>query len=264
VRIAIAQLPMHPTPDENTRCVLDYLAQAKRLEADLVLFPECAITGYHRGVPGQISRRLVRGSLERIQAQCAALELPAIAGTPFFPTSEAAVVWNAAVAIDACGKIRAICAKAGLTESERRYFHPGDLRTVFTLGSFSCSVLLCREVRDAERLRDELGGVQLLFWPGVIAWGTRGAHPENVITREIAQECARTLGAHLIQCNWASSLNQPVLRGMGGSMVLSPAGAILFECPLDEAGISLVELPERADLPDRDARDAFGITPLYL
>jgi predicted amidohydrolase len=89
VRIAIVQLPMHPTPDENTRCVLDYMAQAKVLEADLVLFPECATTGYHRGVPGQINRRLVRASLERIQAQCAALELPAIAGTPFFPAGAA-------------------------------------------------------------------------------------------------------------------------------------------------------------------------------
>lgn len=105
MRIAIAQMPMHWTLEENTRSVLAHLDQASALSADLALFPECSVTGYHRRVPGQVSRRAIAASLGRIQARCAALRLPALVGTPFFPSPADDRVWNAAVAIDADGQV---------------------------------------------------------------------------------------------------------------------------------------------------------------
>jgi len=250
VRIAIAQMPMSCTPEENTRAVLEQLAEARALAANLVVFPECATTGYHRQVPELISRSRLREALERIQAQCAALELAAVVGTPFFPSPEDDRIWNAAVAIDAAGEIQAVCPKVGLTQSESRFFHPGDARPVFMLGTIRCSVMLCREVRDAELLREQIPEARLLVWPGVIAWGSEAGHPQNVVTKEIARACARTLNSHLIQSNWASSWNQPELRGMGGSLVISPRGEVLHECPRDEAGISLVEVDLQGNSED--------------
>jgi len=242
VRISIVQMPMSWAPEENTRSVLEHLAEAKALAADLVLFPECATTGYHRDVPELISRDTLCEALERIQAQCAALELAAVVGSPFFPSSEDERIWNAAIAIDAVGQIQAICPKMGLTQSECRFFHPGDTRPLFTLGTVPCSVILCREVRDAELLRSQLPETRLLVWPGVIAWDSEAGQPDNVVTKEIACGCAHTLNAHLVQCNWASSQNRLEQRGMGGSLVISPQGEVLHECPRDEAGIYLVDV----------------------
>lgn len=247
-KITIVQMPMHSTPEENTRSVVDHLAQAKALSADMAVFPECSATGYHRRVPEQIRRRSIADSLEQIQAQCAALELPAVVGTPFFPGAEEDRIWNAAVAIGADGEIQAVCPKAGLTQSERRFFHPGSTRPTSSLGTVSCSALLCREVRDAEQLLPQLRGVDLAFWPGVISWDNDPyAHPDDDVTIAIAQACARTLGSYLVQCNWPNSVNRPELTAMGGSLVISPTGELVHQCPIDQAGISVVTV----DVQDR-------------
>lgn len=104
-------------------------------------------------------------------------------------------------------------------------------------------MILCREVRDAERLRPELGGVQVVFWPGAVAWdSTRPVHPDDDFARDTARDCARTLGSHLVQCNWPQWLNDPGVTGLGGSLVVSPGGDLLHQCPLDEAGISIVTI----------------------
>lgn len=241
MKIAIAQMPMRWTTEENSRSVIDYLARAKALSADVVVFPECSTTGYHRRVPEQISRRGIADSLERIQAQCAALELPAVVGTPFFPCAAEDRIWNAAVAIGADGEIQAVCPKAGLTQSEDRFFQAGRTRPTFSLGAASCSAFLCREVRDVEQLFPQVGGTDLVFWPGVISWDNDPyAHPDDDVTIEIAQTSARILGSYLVQCNWPNSVNRPELTAMGGSLVISPTGELLQQCPLDEAGVSVV------------------------
>ena len=46
----------------------------------------------------------------------------------------------------------------------------------------------------------------------------------------------------MVQCNWATSVNNPDVRGMGGSLVLAPTGELLHRCPLDTVGISIVEI----------------------
>ncbi|HEX2205849.1 MAG TPA: carbon-nitrogen hydrolase family protein [Longimicrobium sp.] len=242
MRVAVAQMPMAWTLEENTRAIVEHLSRAKALGAEVALFPECATTGFHRRVPGETSPGAIRGAIERVREACRALALPAVVGTPFFPEAGESPRWNAAVAIGADGEVRAVCPKVGLTASEHAYFDAGAERPTFTLGAVLCGVLLCREVRDAEEARHELRGSRVVFWPGAIAWDNPASHPENVVTREIAQACARTLGAYLVQCNWATSLNDPETRGLGGSLVVSPAGEVVHACPADAPGITLVAL----------------------
>ena len=256
MKVAIAQMPMGWTAEENTRTILDHLAEARRLGADVAVFPECATTGFHRQVPGRTTAGVVRRAVAQIQDRCRALGLPAVVGTPWFPAEEEPPVWNAAAVIGAGGELLSVCPKVGLTQSEHGWFHPGTERPAFTLGSVRCAVLLCREVRDAEAARASLAGVRVVFWPGAIAWNdTALAHPESVVTREIAVACARRLDVHLVQCNWPGSLNDPAKRGMGGSLVVSPAGEIVHECPADEPGVSVVTLDLAAE-PRVDDRAA--------
>lgn len=243
MRIAIVQMPMSWTVEENTRSIVEYLAEAKTRGADVAVFPECATTGFHRRVPEQTSRSGIQQAIRRIQTQCAALELPALFGTPFFSTAESSLIWNAAVVIGCLGEVLAVSPKVGLTKSEHTFFHAGSARPVFTLGSVSCAVLLCREVRDAEHVRSSLSGVRVVFWPGAIAWDSgRATDPENMVTRDIASGCARTLGTYLVQCNWPHSLNDPAVKGMGKSLVIAPTGEVIHECAVDQPGISLVTL----------------------
>ena len=242
MKIAIAQMEMRSTCAENLEGVIGHLHEAKALGADVAVFPECATTGFHRQVPDQVNRREIAGAVARIQQECAALGIAAVVGTPFYPSDSDGEIWNAAIVIDPRGAVLAVVPKVGLTKSERLFFTAGDARTAFTLGSVGCGVMLCREVRDGEELRTGLGGIRLAFWPGAIAWDSAPTDPDNVVTPEIASECARTLESYVVQCNWATSLNNPDVRGMGGSLVLAPTGELLHRCPLDTVGISLVEL----------------------
>lgn len=240
MKVAVAQIPMAWTADENTTTILDHLARAKSLSADLVLFPECAITGYHRRVPEVAAPAVVEASLARIRAGCAALELPAMLGTPRFSEDGATVV-NSAVAIGADGEVLALCEKSGLTASERRYFAPGRVRQRFSIGDVPCCAIFCREVRDLGDLRQELEGTGVVFWPSMIHFDLDGDHPDHVDV-EMAQAFARTVGCWLVQCNWPASLNRPDLPGAGASLVISPGGEVVHRLPRDRSALDLVSL----------------------
>ena len=113
-------------------------------------------------------------------------------------------IWNAAVVIDSSGDALPACPRIGSTHSERIFFHTGSVRPTFSVAYLACAVLLCREVRDLEPIRPHVMGVRVLFWPGAIVWNSpRATRPENAVTRGIASAFSRTLGAYLVQCNWA-------------------------------------------------------------
>lgn len=235
-------MEMRATCAENTASVVDHLPRAKALDADVVVFPECAVSGFHRQVPEQVNRREVDEAIARIRGECAALGIAAVVGTPFYPSAGDGEIWNAAVVIDQRGDVLAVCPKVGLTKSERLFFAAGDTRPTFTLGSVGCGLMLCREARDGEELRTPMGGARMMFWPGAIAWDSQPTDPDNVVTIDIASECARTLDSYVVQCNWSTSLNNPSITGMGGSLVIAPTGELLHRCPLDTPGISIVEI----------------------
>jgi predicted amidohydrolase len=193
-----------------------------------------------------VNRCGIADAVARIRTECAALRIAAVVGTPYYPSSEGGEIWNAAVVIDGAGEVLAVCPKVGLTKSEGLFFAAGTARPAFALGSVGCGVMLCREVRDGEQLRGQLGGARLTFWPGAIAWDSAPADPDNQVTPEIASACARALESYVVQCNWATSLNNPAITGMGGSLVIAPTGDILHRCLLDTPGISIVEIDPAA------------------
>jgi omega-amidase len=244
MRIAISQMRMSWTPEENLRTILSDLERAGAEGAELACFPELATTGFHRRVPEQLTPAVVERSLDRIRAACAEHAVAAVVGTPFYNYSFSPRPQNVAVAIDAAGEVLAICPKHGLTSSERSFFEAGGPRPTFTARARSASVILCREMRDLDALAGEMKGVEMVFWPGVIRWTDVVTVPDNHVNLEHAQGCARTLGAWVVQCNWPHSLNGPPGAPMGGSVVLTPEGEILARAPLDEVSLTLVDLPD--------------------
>ncbi len=238
---------MHPTVAENTEGVIEHLRMGAETGAEVVVLPECATTGYHRRVPEQVSRGLIDDAIARVRSECAALGVVAVVGTPWYPSAADDVVWNAAVAVDGRGEILAVCPKVGLTRGETRFFTAGAHRPRFSLGSAACGVVLCREVRDAATIAATgTGGVT--FWPGVIGWESEVTDPDDDVTHELASECARALDTWLVQCNWAGSVNRPELTGTGGSLVLSPAGDVVYEAPRDVAGLFAYDLAPHVGL----------------
>src|SRR3954466_8461707 len=125
MRLALAQInSVVGDVDGNAAKVVEWLQEARRANADLVLFPELIVTGYPPEDlllrPGFV--RAAEETLEGIARSCRGIT--ALVGTPHFDRD----LYNAC-AVCAGGEVKALYRKRFLPNygvfDEDRYFAPG-------------------------------------------------------------------------------------------------------------------------------------------
>ncbi len=137
MRIALAQI--NPTVGDlegNAQRIADYIEQARRYRADIVVFPELALTGY----PPEdllLKEHFVRDNLKSLELlRRETLGMTAIVG--FVDMDKDKKIYNAA-AVLRDGKIKGVYHKIDLPNygvfDEKRYFTPGKTNFVFQYGS---------------------------------------------------------------------------------------------------------------------------------
>lgn len=226
--IVLAQFLMADSIQENLSRMRTILLEETEPGA-LVLFPECALTGFHRGLKEITVKEPIQEARASLQELCDQRDQSLVVGCPVL-NEENEEIWNAALVFKPREEAQ-VAAKVGLTESERGFFTAGVERPVFSWRGKRFSILFCREILDD--LSPGLGlqeDLDFLLWPGYIAWSD---DPENY--REAAQELAKRHGCPIYQCNWPNSINNPQQRGMGGSLVISADGRFLLQGPFDKA-----------------------------
>jgi len=237
IAVAVAQLPMADTLAANLASARIAVAQAAGLGADLVVLPECATTGFHRGLRELCEPGALDDAVLTLQSDVNQHGVVAVVGTPLF---DGPLVRNAAITLRP-GRAPVVAHKVGLTASEAGFFTPGERGAPWVVGDWRFGVILCREILDkADVLRDFQGAIDVLLWPGYISWDQPGGAGEDYLA--VAKELARTLGVHLLQCNWPHAINDPSLRGMGGSVWLDPAGVLIRRAPADVPSMTLLTL----------------------
>jgi NAD+ synthase (glutamine-hydrolysing) len=146
MRLALAQInPVVGDLDGNRALILERLADAKARRADIVLFPELAVTGYPPEDlllrPGFL--RAAARSLDEIAR--AARGIVAVVGAPYLERD----LFNAA-AVCAGGEVKAFVRKRFLPNygvfDEFRYFAPGDGLYLFEHGETLVGVTVCEDM----------------------------------------------------------------------------------------------------------------------
>jgi NAD+ synthase (glutamine-hydrolysing) len=146
LRIALCQ--MNATVGaiaDNERTIRERLAQAREQRAQLVLFPELAITGYPPEdlLLKEHFLRDARAALERIAAD--AHGIAALVGYPELDDD----VCNA-LAVLADGEVRAVYRKVHLPNygvfDERRYFKPGPGGALIEVGGVKVGLTVCEDI----------------------------------------------------------------------------------------------------------------------
>ena len=250
LRMAIVQQPMEWTTAENVEHILAALALAAGHGARMAVFPELALTGFHRGIREQALPEIVAPALRRVQSACRAHAVACMLGTPTFATDDS--VLNSYVFIDAEGGIASTVSKKGLTPAEQTFFKPGSERPVMRFEGRSCTTVMCREIEDldeiAVQLRDE--PAELIFWPSLV-----GHPPGTIAEPERAEQdlgylqrtavLARRLNAFVVQSNWPHALNTPDHQHLGESKTYASDGEVLLTLPRNEPGIGIFNLGER-------------------
>ncbi len=238
MRLALAQInAVVGDLDGNRERILSGLADARSEGAELVLFPELAVTGYP---PEDLLLRpaFVRAaeeSLREIARECTGIT--ALVGTPWFDRD----LFNAC-AVCADGEVKALYRKRFLPNygvfDEDRYFAPGRELLLLRLGETLIGPTICEDIwQPGSPATDlSLAGAELIVNLSASPYhvGKAEDREEMLITR------ARDNSAYLAFCNLVGGQDELVFDGH--SVVLDDEGEVLARAPGFEEALLLVDL----------------------
>ena len=246
-------------PDRNRRRIVDAIEWAKSRGADLVVFPELAVSGYP---PEDLALRTDfteanRVALQRIARRCEGVAvvvgfLDSVAAEPDRPTGGDACsrrVANAA-AILGEGRIRGIYHKRLLPNygvfDERRWFRPGGGPVpTWSVGGIRVGVSICEDLWTPDgpwrRLAD--AGAEVIVNLNASPYHRGKARQrESLVSRR-----AREAGSPVVYLNLVGGQDELVFDG--ASLVAASDGSIIHRSPQFTEDRFVVDVPLGAEPP---------------
>ena len=233
VHVALAQLDcaLGDVP-ENARRVRETLAAARARSADLVVFPELALTGYALGhVEDDVSRAVGDAEVGGLAA-----EAPEPAFVLGFTEAGPMHTYNSAAYAEG-GHIRHVHRKLYLPTyaiwEERKHFTPGGAMRAFDTRFGRMAILLCADAwQPALAALAVQDGARVLIVPAnsTIRRSDIAEH-----WHDITRFYARTLQCYVVFVNRVGT--EPGLRFWGGSHVYGPEGRLVADAPHDEPAL---------------------------
>jgi NAD+ synthase (glutamine-hydrolysing) len=250
VRLALAQInTVVGDLAGNRDRILGRTAEARTAGADLVLFPELAVTGYPPEDlllrPGFV--RAAAATLEEVARETRGIV--ALVGAPHYDRD----LYNACFAV-ADGEVRAIYRKRFLPNygvfDEDRYFAPGHDLFLLRLGQTLIGTTVCEDVWQPGPPATDLAlaGAELLTNLSASPFhvGKEREREEMLVTR------ARDNACYLAFCNAVGG--QDELLFDGHSCVIDDEGVVLARAPGFEEALLVVDL-EPAEVIGRRLTD---------
>src|SRR5437762_7627001 len=250
MRIALAQInTIVGDLDGNRERIVSGIEEAKGLEADIVLFPELAVTGYPPEDlllrPGFV--RAARETLDEIARACRGIA--AFVGAPWFDRD----LYNVC-AVCAAGEIKAVVRKRFLPNygvfDEDRYFAPGRELVLLEHGGTLIGPTVCEDMWQPGPPATELAlaGAQLLV--------NLSASPFHVLRdrerEEVFATRARDNSCFVAFCNAVGGQDELIFDG--NSLLLDEEGHVLARGPGFEEALLIADI-EPADAVGRRLRD---------
>jgi len=223
IRIALAQLnPIVGDISGNTKKVISYIKKAKKLQADIVAFPELMLTGY----PPEdllLKHQFVNDNIEALEkVKTASTQITSIVG--FVDKHDG--IYNAA-AIISNGKIRDVYYKKHLPNygvfDEHRYFKPGKRYPVYDIDGVNVGVSICEDMwyEDGPLKVQALSGAEV-----IININASPYHMSKAMSREdYVSKQALGIGASLVYVNMVGGQDELVFDG--GSFVVDSKGNVV-------------------------------------
>ncbi len=239
MRLALAQIDTTVGDlDGNRALILDRLAAAKEAGADVVVFPELAVTGYP---PEDLLLRpgFVRAAEESLEQIADAVHgIVAIVGAPH---ADGGHLYNVA-AVCADGEVKERVRKQLLPNygvfDEVRYFTPGTDATPIEIGEAKVGVTVCEDMWQPGPPASELArlGARLL-----VNISASPFHIGKDRTREeMFRTRARDNNAAVVFCNAVGG--QDELLFDGHSCVIDERGEVIARAPGFEEALLVVDL----------------------
>jgi len=227
LRIALAQInPVVGDLWGNSRLIVDWIGRARDQGADIVLFPELALTGY----PPEdlvLKPAFVRDNLRQLTAVVEATKgISAVVGF----VDEEGDLFNAAAFIHD-GELKAVYHKVFLPNygvfDEQRYFTPGHRCPIFELGGVRMGVSVCEDCwyPAGPMAWEAHHGAELLLNIN----GSPYHEAKRVTREEMIAGRAADYGAYIAWVNTVGGQDELVFDG--NSAIFGPTGDVIARAP---------------------------------
>ena len=209
-----------PLEEPKEETVSRMVAAIEAADADLVVFPELATTGYHvfdrleelaEPVPGPTT--------ETLGAAAADTDSEVVFGTP---VADGEAVYNAAVWLDSDGAVRARYDKRHLWGDERGAFEKGERYLVVEAPFGRVGVQICYDLAFPEASA-ALAREECDLFVNLSAWTVKMERDWDTLLPARAVE----QGAYVVGCNRAGT--EAGDSFCGRSMVVEPDGSVIAE-----------------------------------
>ena len=237
LRIASCQFPISDRIDENYKWIERQLIESKLKKADIVHFPECALSGY----PGSDFETMdgfewdkLTAATDSIMLLADNLEIWIVLGS-IHQLSDDNKPHNSLYVINPEGKIIDRYDKRFCTSGDLKYFSPGDHFVNFEVNGVNCGLLVCYDLRFPELYREyRKSGTDIIFQSFYNARQNKGSiHP--VIMPVTSQARAATNYFYMSLTNSSAPESWPCY-------FITPDGLVQNKLPLNEPGILISEV----------------------
>ncbi|RKX84046.1 MAG: acyltransferase [Spirochaetes bacterium] len=238
--------PILGDPGANRKVIAESL---KGIDADLIVLPELAFTGYSmrdRAAVSELTETPAESqSIDMLTELCSAGNCHIVAG---FAEKDEKKLYNSAVLVGPDGLI-GVYRKIHLFGFEKELFDPGpDAPVVYDIGGLKVGMMVCFDWFFPETARLlALAGADVI------------AHPSNLVL----DWCQKSMITRCLENNlFAVTANRfgsetregKELTFTGGSQITAPRGVILSSASTDSDNVSIIEIDEQ------QARDK-NVTP---
>jgi predicted amidohydrolase len=191
--------------------------------ARVVVFPECALTGYFEQIITNLTVQQISSAEEEVARACSNAAVYAIVGSVH---RENGKLFNSAVVFAPTGKIIERYHKIQLAE---RWPDGGDHLSVFKIDGVPCSIIICHDERYPELVRlPVLAGAQVIFYVS----HESGLREEQKLNPYRAQIQARAVENTVFVVQANAPANKDLTGSHGQSRVIAPDGNILHEASI--------------------------------
>ncbi|MGI6454552.1 MAG: carbon-nitrogen hydrolase family protein [bacterium] len=234
VMVATCQFPVSSDVIENASWIRSLMNEASKLGADIVHFPEAALSGY-AGVDhptlDDFDWTCQRREMERILQEADRLDLWVVLGATH-QLRAGNKPHNSLYVINDEGKIIDRYDKRFCTGGDLRHYSPGDHFVTFDINEVRCGLLICYDIRFPELYREyHMLGVQLMFHSFYNARMKEDAiHPK--IMPPTAQARAATNYMYI-------SMNNSCAPYAWQSIFVTPDGLIADQLKMHQPGLML-------------------------
>jgi len=243
LKVATCQFAVSGSARRNSFQICQYLRKAKKAGAQIVHFPECALSGYvgkdFTSLDG-FDWGLLKEETRTIMALAGKLKLWVVLGS-MHRLGEPNKPYNCLYLISPAGKIVHRYDKRFCLKDELKFYSPGERFVTFTINGIKCALLICFEVRFPEIYRELYKRKVNCVFQSFYNARQAGASVHTYIMRQ-SMQCRAATNHFWMSCSNSSGYYSPY-----PSCFISPDGVIVKQLRQNKAGmmVNTVELNKK-------------------